>query len=393
MDNAQIGEYIIQQIREGIEGWEMPWHKGIREAINPATQKTYHGQNAVTLWIEGQQRGYESVEWATLKQWSSLRGRLRKGCKGIRVIRPRLHKQSDIFGGTTSKAQGFNFYTVFNYEDVNGIDRNHPDLFENLSSNSAIENELAERVVSASQAIIKYEGDVACYIPSENSIYMPKRSSFIASKYASASENFYATLLHELVHWTEKHNRCNRKAFIEDSRAAYAFEELVADLGAAILNTRFHKLPEPRKGHAAYINGWLDLLESDISFFYKAIELAQTATDWLCAQAKIHNHNYEWISEADSDSKSNSENDYLDWAASAATKESTEAIIEAKKPLQAQHVQLISSTSALFRSYSRLKASCGNCAQEFSVTLHRSGKGSYCSGCDVYNLISLPTIV
>jgi antirestriction protein ArdC len=53
---------------------------------------------------------------------------------------------------------------------------------------------------------------------------MPPKSSF------SDTESYYATLFHELVHWTCHESRLNRKEIIKKYGEAKAFEELVAEL-------------------------------------------------------------------------------------------------------------------------------------------------------------------
>jgi antirestriction protein ArdC len=291
-NSPSIADLIIDQIRQGVDDWKMPWHEGITEPVNPVTRRSFHGRNAITLWIEGQLRKCSSPYWATLHQWAKIGGRLRKGCKGVKVILP-VTFQQPLRGGTYSVKHSFRHYTVFNYDDVNGVDFGHPDLFEqpDVRSHAVNLNELAEQVVHASGAIIRYEGDRAFYSPASDTVHMPPRQSFMPSAHATAGENFYATLLHELIHWTQKPERCNRHNFSADPVASYAFEELVAELGAAIMNTRFHKLPEPRQDHAEYVSSWISALEEDESYFYQAMGQAQTAVDWLCRKAGLTTNN------------------------------------------------------------------------------------------------------
>jgi antirestriction protein ArdC len=46
-------------------------------------------------------------------------------------------------------------------------------------------------------------------------------------------------------------------------RHSYAIEELVAELGAAILCADLDLTLDPREDHAAYIANWLDVLKGD----------------------------------------------------------------------------------------------------------------------------------
>ena len=65
------------------------------------------------------------------------------------------------------------------------------------------------------------------------------------------AESYYATLAHELTHWTRHPSRLNRsfgrKRFGDEG---YAMEELVAELGAAFLCADLGLPPEPREDHA-----------------------------------------------------------------------------------------------------------------------------------------------
>ncbi|MBV0934072.1 ArdC-like ssDNA-binding domain-containing protein [Marinobacterium weihaiense] len=85
-NSPSIADLIIDQIRQGVDDWKMPWHEGITEPVNPVTRRSFHGRNAITLWIEGQLRKCSSPYWATLHQWAKIGGRLRKGCKGVKGV-------------------------------------------------------------------------------------------------------------------------------------------------------------------------------------------------------------------------------------------------------------------------------------------------------------------
>ena len=56
---------------------------------------------------------------------------------------------------------------------------------------------------------------------------------------STATESYYATLLHELTHWTGSPKRCDHQFDKRFGDHAYAVEELVAELGAAFLCTDF----------------------------------------------------------------------------------------------------------------------------------------------------------
>ncbi len=63
----------------------------------------------------------------------------------------------------------------------------------------------------------------------QSEVWLPERHLF------SDAANFYATGLHELVHWSGGKKRLNREMKGKFGSADYAEEELVAELGSAFL--------------------------------------------------------------------------------------------------------------------------------------------------------------
>ena len=81
---------------------------------------------------------------------------------------------------------------------------------------------------------------------------------------SAAPQAYYATLAHELTHWTKHPKRLDREFGRKRwGDEGYAREELVAELGAAFLCADLELAPEPRADHAAYIQSWLKVLQND----------------------------------------------------------------------------------------------------------------------------------
>ncbi len=96
------------------------------------------------------------------------------------------------------------------------------------------------------------------------------------------TESYYSTALHELTHWTGHASRCARE--LNGQRfgsEAYAFEELVAELGSAFLCAELGITPEVRDDHAAYLASWLAVLKQDKRAIFAAASQAQHALDYL----------------------------------------------------------------------------------------------------------------
>jgi antirestriction protein ArdC len=110
----------------------------------------------------------------------------------------------------------------------------------------------------------------------EDRVQMPPFETF------KDAESYYATLAHEVTHWTRHPTRLGRdfgrKRWGDEG---YAMEELVAELGAAFLSVDLDLTPEPRADHAAYIAHWLKVLKQDKRAIFSAAAHAQRAADYL----------------------------------------------------------------------------------------------------------------
>ena len=112
---------------------------------------------------------------------------------------------------------------------------------------------------------------------------MPERALFAATPTSSATECYYSTLAHELTHWTGHTSRLARDFSGRFGSSAYAFEELVAELGAAMLCAELGISIEPRADHAQYLNGWISVLKGDNGAIIKAASLAKQAAAFITA--------------------------------------------------------------------------------------------------------------
>ena len=93
------------------------------------------------------------------------------------------------------------------------------------------------------------------------------------------ANGYYATALHELVHWTGEEKRCNRQFGKRFGDKAYSAEELVAELGAAFMCAEFGF--DAVTQHAAYIQNWIELLKDDPKAFITAASKASQAVEYL----------------------------------------------------------------------------------------------------------------
>jgi antirestriction protein ArdC len=102
---------------------------------------------------------------------------------------------------------------------------------------------------------------------------MPERGAFISA------ESLYAVWAHEHVHYSGHKSRLDRNLKSRFDRDAYAFEELVAEIGAAM--TCAHLQLKGTLRHASYVDHWLKVLRQDSRAILSAASMASKAADYL----------------------------------------------------------------------------------------------------------------
>lgn len=264
---------IIKAIESDMDGeYMMPWHRGTTLGLprNVVSRRTYHGLNTLALWTTAGARHYRSPFWGTFLQWKKLGAHVRKGERGTSILffkKEDDERNADQECDTAKRRVLVCSSAVFNAAQIDGW-QDEATVLEDRT----VRLEAVERFINGIGAKVEYGGDRAFYHPSADRIRMPERSSFIGTKTSSATESFYAVLLHEHVHWSGHPTRLDRDLTGRLGTDAYAMEELVAELGAAFLCAELRVTNEPRKDHALYVKSWLPVLRE------KKLALASTAT-------------------------------------------------------------------------------------------------------------------
>lgn len=104
------------------------------------------------------------------------------------------------------------------------------------------------------------DGDEAYYSISRDEIVVPKRSSFIDG------ESFVSNTFHECTHSLGAEGRLNRLKPSSFGSAEYAKEELVAELTAAAVSSRYGISKHVKSDSAAYLKSWLNSLNESPEF-------------------------------------------------------------------------------------------------------------------------------
>lgn len=278
---AQVTNSIIAALEQGTPPWVCPWQKNASLPSNLATGKSYRGINTLSLYVESMARNYTDSRWLTFRQANELGLRIRKGEHGTPIIFYRLRELQDKSGESPDTEHKRSIpmlktFTVFNVRQLEAL----PEQFLQRPVKEWEPVELAEQVIAKTGAVICHGGGRAFYRPSGDFIQLPAKSLFVTP------ENYYATALHELCHWTGHNSRLNRVLAGRRDIEAYAYEELVAEIGAAFLCA--HSGLSARLKHASYISNWLDALRRDKRLIFVAAGAAQKAADFvLMTEANI----------------------------------------------------------------------------------------------------------
>jgi antirestriction protein ArdC len=276
---------IITALEQGAPPWVCPWRGGNAMPSNLVTGKPYRGINVIMLCVEAMSRNYTDSRWLTFKQANEIGARIRKDEHGTPIVFYRLREindaTSDVADTDTATKRSIPMlktYTVFNASQLECI----PDRFALCPVHTWQPIDEAEQLIIKTGAVICHGGNRAFYRPSDDIIQLPPSESF------GNPDDYYATALHELCHWTGHQSRLNRVLGSRRDIVAYAYEELVAEIGAAFLCA--HCGLTARLEHASYIDSWLDALRRDKRLIFVAAGAAQKAADFVLgssAEAEI----------------------------------------------------------------------------------------------------------
>jgi len=286
-----VTDRVIALMSEHGANWVNPFNKraGAYVPQNPITGKAYQGLNTFLLATTSFPLSY----WAGFGQWHSKGCHVKRGSKSTMIVYWKILERATVIDGQSviAKRPLLRYLNVFNVDQVEGAyaDALRARVSQPAAAPVVVDTvAVADAFVAATGARIEHSAEPSAYYrPSADMIHMPERAQFVATATSTATEAYYGTLLHELTHWAGHESRCNRALLNRFGSEAYAFEELVAELGAAMLCAQLGISVEPRADHAQYLNNWLKVLRSDNGAIIKAATLAKQSSAWLSAKSGI----------------------------------------------------------------------------------------------------------
>lgn len=279
-----VTDRIVAMMEAGTRPWARSWTTGGGFTVGGMQRplriggQPYTGINVINLWAAAQARGFTSRHWMTFKGAKEIGASVRKGAKAELAFYVGAHvvTDTDKSGEETERTVNFlRFYYVFNADEIDNLPPRFQGAVAAPVESAEQRDAKADGFIAATGAMIAHGGDKAYYAPSSDSIRLPMFAAF------DKPESYYATALHELVHWTSHTDRCARELGKRFGDDAYAAEELVAELGSAFLCADLGISAEPRPDHASYLAHWVRVMRADNKAIFKAAALADRAAGFL----------------------------------------------------------------------------------------------------------------
>ncbi|MDG1950395.1 MAG: zincin-like metallopeptidase domain-containing protein [bacterium] len=294
-----VYQKVTDRIIAGLETkglkWFRPWTGGAVGGmlpVNNATGKAYKGLNVLFLSIEQAVQGYAHNEWLTFKQAIGQGGVVRKGEKGTEIVFWNINwrgengkfyrKFEDVPAGMAAdkvfSPRVWNVFNIAQCDDIAPLAAAEPtEAVKEFTPIEAAERVYNVQYPEANRPTLSHGGGSAYYTPARHHVQMPKREKFVTS------DDYYATLFHELVHSTGHKDILNRlsktAAFGSED---YSKEELVAEIGSQFLVSLTGLDPKNDETNSqAYINTWISKLKEQPRMALSAANQAMKAIDFI----------------------------------------------------------------------------------------------------------------
>ena len=282
----QIRESITNQIVTALESgdippWRQPW-VGNGLPTNVVSKRRYTGVNILLLQLHMLRHRLTSNRFATFRQWQDLGCRVKPrpsnvppGQWACTIVFYRMVEKTEVNDAGAEEPVRYPIlrtYQVFSASQVSGPDMERFEPQDRITNPAFVDYGPAEEAVAATEADIRLGGDSAYYVkPMANGegdyICCPRKSRF------SKANSFYATLLHELGHWSE-----SRLGW----EGSYAEGELRAEITSAFA---LSELSVPQSDDLSncqsYVASWLRALRENPRFIFKVSSDASRACDYL----------------------------------------------------------------------------------------------------------------
>jgi antirestriction protein ArdC len=281
-ERTDVYEQVTATVLAELENGKAPWHRPWNAAglpVSLSTNRPYRGVNVWLLAVAG--LDYTSTIWGTYNKIAEKGGQVRKGEHSTVVTfwKKFLAKDKDNPDDKGHSFMMLKFFRVFNVEQADWLDGMMPTL--PAPDGPELEPvDAAEAIVAGyldGPRIVRKPSDRAFYMPGPDVVTVPTIEQY------QVVDEFYSTLFHELTHSTGHEKRLARKGvatFTHFGDDLYSKEELVAELGAALLCGMAGLDPTRTiPNSAAYLRSWSKAFTEDKRLLVQAAGQAQKAAD------------------------------------------------------------------------------------------------------------------
>lgn len=294
-----FAEMMIEKIESINKDWRKPWFtEGALQWPRNLSGREYNGMNAFMLMLHCEKEGYKIPRFCTFDcvQRMNKPGKDGQELPRVSVLRGEksfpvmlttftcIHKETkekikydDYKNLSEDEKKEYNVYPrmqvfrVFNVQQTN-LREARPELWEKLEKENGrpevkageqFDFEPVDRMISENLWICPIRPmhqDSAYYSMTKNEIVVPEKEQF------KDGEAFYGTLFHEMVHSTGAEGVLDRLKPTAFGSKEYAREELVAELGSALVSQRYGMTKHIKEDSCAYLKSWLDSLKESPQF-------------------------------------------------------------------------------------------------------------------------------
>lgn len=274
-----VTDRIVAMLEAGTRPWSQPWAASGGGRPLRFDGKPYRGANVLNLWAAAMSRGFTSRHWMTYKKAAELGAQVRKGAKSeLAFYVGTINRTEQRNGEDVDRTIPFlKAYNVFNTDEIDGLPAQYGVVAPIVVLDESARIPACETWIGLTGASVLHGGGRAFYRRSTDQIHLPEFGSF------ESASAYYGTALHEITHWSGAEKRLDRTKGKVFGDPAYAFEELVAELGAAYLCADLGVNSEPREDHASYLASWLKALKADNRNIFRAASHAEKACTYLHA--------------------------------------------------------------------------------------------------------------
>ena len=297
-----FADMMIERIETISKDWSKPWiTEGSLGWPKNLSGREYHGMNALMLLLHCVKNGYKIPRFCTFNCVQRLNKPTEKQAKeGVELPRVSvnrgeksfpvmlttftcIHKETkekikydDYKMLSDEEKKMYNVYPkmqvfrVFNVQQTN-LQEARPELWNKLANGDAIKLDEGDKMSFEPMDVMIRDNrwicpikpmhqDKAYFSISKNEIVVPEKAQF------KDGESYYGTLWHEMTHSTGIEGQLDRikpAAFGSDE---YAREELVAELGSALVAQRYGMSKALKEESCAYLKSWLEQLKESPQF-------------------------------------------------------------------------------------------------------------------------------